>query len=1001
MVSIKRCVFAALIVLLLGSFAVGQQTNAKIIGTVTDSEGNPLPGVTVEATSPKLVGKASSITDESGTYRLLNLTPGVYKVTFALEGFKSVQRENIQLNLEQTLAVKVTLTLGSIEETVTVTGQAPLIDVKSTTKGMTLTKEVFSSLPRGRDYTSLIATLPGVNFESTQGGGGFSVDGASNAENMYYTDGLNTSDIRGGQQSQNLAYEFVDEVQVKASGYMAEFGGSMGGVVNVVTRAGGNTFSGELMGFLTSSALEGKERDSLRLNPENDQIAEYVNYQDMYGKDKWSRLDAGFGFGGYIIKDKIWFYGSLLPSLFSSDRTVTFLTDDVTSTVNRKTNQWNMQGKISAQLTKNLRFSLSAVNNTWTERGTQPARDGSGSSSYPYADFGFDHPAYSYSGSIDYTIGNNLMVNVRGGYYFENRNNQMLFATEPRYRFLRSVPAAYGMPEDLVRPNNWQNYPFDDGVTLKKEIYTRTALSADLTYFLKLAGDHSWKFGIQYERLRDDIDGGYQFPVVMMYWGYKYSWIDTNGDSQSGTGTYGTYRVYKPPYGFPALVDNAHSNRLALYLQDAWTIGNRFTLSLGIRAEQEKIPSFSSDPLYADKVPLDFGFGDKLAPRLGFTWDVNGDSSLKVFGSYGLFYDVMKLAMPEGSYGGDQWKSHWYTLDQLDWTKIGQDNYYPGTQLGPVIDHRAPSIESTDPDIKPFYQYEISMGVEKKLSENISASLRIVNKNVLRVIEDIGFYNAALGGEQYVIGNPGYGLTLPSTEGGLWDPSWPACPKGKRDYWGVSLALEKRFSDNWLAGFNYTWSSLRGNFGGLNSSDEPNRNDPNVNRYWDYWFNMRDAHLELVDGPLPTDRPSAFKAYGSYAFPWGLTVGLTANARSGRPISTQFTLNDQQGYYPENRFDTGKRTPFEFWMDMYAEYNLKIGKKYKLQINANITNLTNSGFARQNWETINRDSPHLSDDEILAGFDWNTLYLEKDARFMKAYNFFPAIAARLGFKFLF
>ena len=212
-----------------------------------------LPGVAVEAESPKMVGKATSVTDEKGAYRLFSLPSGTYSVTFTLQGFKTYKRENIILQLEQTITLDVTMEQGALAEEVTVIGQSPLIDVKSTTKGSTMTRDVFMQLPRNRDFTGLLSTVPGVQYEDIQGG--LTVDGASGSENVWFIDGTNTSHMNYGLQAQSIIMEQVEEVKVTASGYGAEFGGSLGGVVNVISRSGGNEFHGELYGYYNNNRL--------------------------------------------------------------------------------------------------------------------------------------------------------------------------------------------------------------------------------------------------------------------------------------------------------------------------------------------------------------------------------------------------------------------------------------------------------------------------------------------------------------------------------------------------------------------------------------------------------------------------------------------------------------------------------------------------------------------------------------------------------------------------
>ena len=197
-----------LAVLMVSGLLLGQAGTGKIVGVVTDKEGTALPGVSVLGTSSSLIAQATAITDNTGTYRLLALPPGIYKITFSLSGFATVIQENIRLLPEQTLAVNIQMTIATIEEEVTVAAKAPLIDVKSTSQGMTMDKKMFELLPKGRNFDSLTTLVPGAVNERALGG--TSVDGASGLENMYYVDGVNTNDPLVGDLRQQVAYDFVD-----------------------------------------------------------------------------------------------------------------------------------------------------------------------------------------------------------------------------------------------------------------------------------------------------------------------------------------------------------------------------------------------------------------------------------------------------------------------------------------------------------------------------------------------------------------------------------------------------------------------------------------------------------------------------------------------------------------------------------------------------------------------------------------------------------------------
>ena len=1010
------------IILLVGSLAA-QAPSGKITGTVNDDQGVPLPGVTVNADSPALIGTASAITDINGVFRLFGLPSGRYTIKFSLQGFNTVVRKDIIVLVEQSIRVNIEMTPGTIEEEITVIGQSPLVDVKSTTKGMTLTKEMFQMLPRGRNFDTLVTAVPGVNQEPYLGG--LSVDGASGSENMYYIDGMDITNMDQGDRDQSAAFEFVDEVQIVASGYQAEFGGSMGGVINVITRAGGNEFHGELIGYYSGSRLNGTERDTLRLDPLDPLKAEYVNYQTgdgldaALGKDEVNRYEVGFSLGGYIVKDRLWFFGSFLPVFRDTTRHVDWVPAGKApaSDHTRKQTYWNGQVKLTAQPIKNLRLAAAFVNNFYKYRGVLPARDGTGSSSRDYAEQGFNYPNYSGTLTADYTVGSNLFFSLRGGYFFKDQNNQIPPSSGiPRWRFMSESPF-YSRVSNMMFPEipaslqhgaNWYNISGSELNQMNKNIRNRMAINFDTTMYMNLAGEHAWKLGVQAVRIEEDIDNTAQNVYVLIGWDRSFAY--KGGLKEDVRGTYGYYAVRggdAGPYGTYA---NPNSTRWALYLQDSWTpsfANNKLTVNLGVRLEKEDIPSFSDMPEY-DYPPIQFDFTDKIAPRIGFVYDVYGDASTKIFGSYGYYYDVFKLSMALGSYGGFKWSSDYYTLNDYDFTKITKDNAGACGDYLITYNHRTPSFDSTDPDLLPVLQTELTFGGERKLMENLSASVRVVYKHLVRTIEDVGVLTT--GGESYYTANPGYGYTRPISEGGEFGDMYPACPAAKRNYWGVNIALDKRFSDNWMGGFSYTWSRLWGNYSGLASSDEWGRNDPNVERYWDLWWHMWDKNMDEILGVLNTDRPHQFKFYGSYVFPFGLTMGAVVNAMSGIPVTRELHTG-LEGYYPDGRLTDG-RAPFLWFADLYAEYDLKVTDQYRIQFNINVDNVFNVSTARRLLSLMCQTSSELTDDERLAGWTYDhdtrtittnarTLTYVADPRFLMKTAFYPPLSARIGIKFIF
>jgi len=1017
----RNCFFSLLAVLILVGSLAAQAPTGKIIGTVTDDQGSPLPGVSVEADSPNMVGAATGVTNMDGVYRLFGLPSGTYTIKYVLDGFNTVVRQDITVRLEETITVNIEMTPGAIEEEITVVGQSPLVDVKSTTKGMTITREMFEMLPKGRDFTTLVTAVPGVNQESYAGG--LSVDGASGAENMYYIDGMDITNMDQGSQDQSAAFEFVDEVKIVASGYQAEFGGSMGGVVNVITRAGGNEFHGELIGYYSGSSLNGQERDTLRISPTDTSVAEYVNYQTgegldrALGKDKVNRYEVGFSLGGYIIEDRLWFFGSFLPVFRDTTRDVQWVPAGTAPDSSHTRNQtyWNGQFKLTAQPLKNLRLSAAGVSNFYKYRGTLPARDGTGNPEGNY-DVGFDYPNYSGTVTAEYSVGSNLFFSLRGGYFFRNTTNQQVKPPDdPRWRFLKEAPGYAStnnlmfpeIPASLQHGTGWYNISYSELFETKKNIRNRLALNFDTTLYVDLIGEHAWKAGVQMVRIEEDIDNTINEIYVMLGWDRSFTDIATGEKTRGTYGYYGVRGGDAGPYGTFA---NPNSYRWALYLQDSWTPSfgnNKLTLNFGVRAEKEDIPSFSDLPEY-DYPPVQFGFSDKIAPRLGFIYDLFGDASTKIFGSYGWYYDVMKLDMAVGSYGGFKWWSDYYTLEDYDFTKIVKSNPGACGNYIKTYNWREPSFDSTDPDLLPTLQTELTFGLERKIIENLSATVRVVNKHLVRTIEDIGVMTPT--GESYYTANPGFGYSRPESEGGKFSDIYPWTPKAKREYWGVNIALDKRFSNNWLGGFSYTWSRLWGNYGGLASSDEWGRNDPNVERYWDGWWMNWDKSMEEIVGLLNTDRPHQFKVYGSYAFPFGLTLGTVMNGMSGIPVTRELHVG-MEGYYPDGRLTDG-RAPFLFFADLYAEYNLRMTDRYRVQFTINVDNVFDVSTARRVHTLMNQTSAVMTDAERLAGWDYNetahtvttinrTISWMPDPRFLMERAFYPPISARLGIKFIF
>jgi hypothetical protein len=988
-----------------------QEQRAAIEGVVKDAQGGVLPGVTVEARNLD-GGVVTAVTDAAGVYRFPALAPGRYEITAQLTGFKTGKVENVILRLGDLKKIDFTLEIAAFGEEIQVTAESPLVNVKQAEVSKSIRKEDLELLPRGRDFTTVVTQVPGANQESKLGG--ISIDGASGSENRYIIDGIETTNMRNGTSGQDLITDFVDEVQVKSSGYTAEYGGATGGVINVLTRSGTNQFRGMGTVYFSGSALEGGReiafgvaggtyaggRPTLRLSPVDSNVAEYIRYPE----DDIKRWEPGFSIGGPLIQDRAWFFAAYQPQLQTIERTVTFQLDGQTRTKGQDRNTHFLSANQTAQLSDKLRTRVAYNMSRQVRKGLLPAIDGS---STPVANFEkkSTFPIWALSGNVDYVANSTLYFGARAGFYHANQVDSNV-REEDRYVFITSNVGFVGLDGTPVPPEFQRvtNFATDiDFFRSDRDKLTRAYFQADATYYVNAAGQHTFKGGIQVDRLANDVLTGEAANLIRLYWGR------TLGGQR---GNYGYYRVrsngVNPQRGF-LTEGNVSTTNVGLFIQDAWTIGNRLTINLGLRTENETVPSFTTAEGLSSEA-IKFEFSDKLAPRLGASYDMFGDGRWKVYGSWGIFYDIFKLELPRGSFGGDKWLEYYYTLDTYDWTTLGTSPNCPpacpGRLLRGPVDFRHPSNESIDPDIKPMKLQEAVAGVEHQLTANMAVGVRYVHKQIDRAVEDIGAIDAN-NNEIYVIGNPGFGLSSTFLPDGGTSPL--PFPKAKRDYDAVEFTFNKLYSDNWALRLAYLWSRLEGNYTGLSQSDEGGRTSPNVGRMFDYPLMMFEQTGRPVDGPLPTDRPHQFKAQLIYTLPFGTSVGVNQYVSSGIPVTREAAVIPPN-FFPVQYLGRGSdgRTDVFSQTDLYIQHEFKLPADKRLQVSFNVLNLFDQEAATSKFITENASGVGLSfsEPDFYAGrLDLRQLFttqnVPRDPRFLKNSAFQYPIAARLGVRFIF
>lgn len=975
---------------LLAGPALAQEQRGSIEGFVKDAQGGVLPGAIVTAGGPALPAGTTVSTDAQGQYRFVALPPGRYLVTAQLQGFTTAKIENVDIGLGQIKNVEIALNLSSVAETVQVTAETPLIDVRQNAAFANISKEFIAKIPKGRDFTSVVTVAPGANSESKLGG--ISIDGASGAENIYVIDGINTTSIRTGQSAKGLLVDFVEEVQVKSSGYNAEFGGSMGGVINAITKSGNNSFRGDVGMYYSGNNLNGDVRPSLRLNPTNDNIAEYITYPD----DDLTRLEPGGTLGGPVLLNKAWFFVGYLPSLQTQDRTAPFSNGEL-ATKTRKDQTQNFTGNVNAQLTNKLRGKFAVNLDTFERTGLLHNQDGT-TNATSLLNIDQKQPNTTYSGQLDFVANNKLYLAARAGYFRYNTEDSDSVPNELRWFHSRSSINFPGVPGDLQRAVGFSNIVTNSRTS--QDLYTRVGVNFDVSYYANLAGQHTFKAGVQLDRYANDVLSGEQQPVVQLFWGDTHQALD--GSANKGTFGYYHWRQFQT-------TGAVQSNSIGMYIQDSWTINNNLTINAGLRTERERVPAFRTD-LGGSKYPIDFSFSEKLAPRVGFAYDVRGDGRWKAYGSWGYFYDLMKLELPRGAFGGDKWLQRYYTLDTANWTSIGVNGNFPGTfieqidfrhtgsQPGDCATPGNPNANCIDPDLDPSRQQEFTIGLDHQLGANTSVGVRYVHKQIDRTIDDVGILVPGVG-EVYYYANPGYGLAE-NTIG----TEYPAQPPAKRDYDGVELRALRRLTDGFQLSGSYLWSRLYGNFSGLASSDENGRSSPNVNRFFDGIYMSFDQFGNPTYGNLGTDRPHQFKTQLIYDFPFGTSVGFNQYVASGTPISRQVS-NFGLPFFYLGRGNEG-RTPAYAQSDLYLQHEVRLGDR-RFQVSANIINLFDSDIVSDRFNSELRANLSIDDDVFFqpGGFDTQQIIAaqnpRRDARFLMDSSYQSRRAIRVGVKFLF
>ena len=1012
-----------LLVSCLAHSALGQETTGSIEGTVKDAAGAVVPNVTITITTAKSTATGTTTTgtgagfrrtitsNGEGFFRILQVPPGVYDVvTSPTGGFGEARYENVNVTIGQTTQLNITVTPGSTVTNVEVTvSDAPPVDTANSAIQTTINAQKIELLPKSTGFTGLLRTVPGTRPESRSGG--FSVDGASGGENVFVIDGQEVTNYRTGalNETYNIPTQLVQEVQVKSSGFNAEYGGATGGVISVVTRGGSNEFHGEFGLQFSAPKFNGSPRPLLTRFTTGtvsagtfSQTAEYFDPNKAKGVDFFPTANLS----GPIIKNRLWFYGSYTPQIFNTEVETQYYTDQPAATrtlitterYSRETKYEYAFARLDANPFNNLRLTGTYLWNPVIQKGSIPGTSFTGVTTTA---FGFNSvPCVDYGAPTGVLCGNEYTTRQGG-----RQNSNVVTASgvytptssiviDGRYSrgFLNEKLGNYFVPQfvQIAGCTNNTNPPIEfpcattgaNSITTK-DVSVRESYEFSGTYIFKAGGRHELKGGYQRYTIFNDVQSGNNaIGQLRFFIGTPISSLQPGVQDTPGAIGSASFRRQGT---------NGRGKNLSqgIFIQDKWQPTSRLTLNLGVRFEKENLPTFNEYPS-----AVNFDWTDKFAPRLGFAYDITGDGKTKLFASYGRFFDRVKFALPRGLFGGDVFLEDYFEVFPGENAYMFNITNIVGGFTGPStcpstgfitqgarsrcqrnlrVNANDPNASpytsgAVDPDLDPFQQTEFTVGLERQLSRNYVFRVRYTYKNVDEAVEDAGIVNAE-GSEAYIIGNPGKGLHLRT----LQELGYVKSTRPQRRYDGLEFVLEKRLSNNWYFNANYTYSRLYGNYTGLASSDEPHLLDgrlaPGVSRAFDLPFIGFTAEGNPDNGPLPTDRPHVFNIYGAYIFDWmgsrtnSTELSFFQTVTSGTPMTTY--IYGQSSVTPQIFYHRGNlgRTPTFSQTDFNVTHRYRFGRddRYTVAFDLNILNLWDQDTVTGIYQVMNTTTGRPND----------------------------------------
>jgi len=787
-------------------------TTGSVRGRVVTKTGELAIGATIVATSSALQGEQTAIADETGSYFLTALPPGMYTLT-VFYGGSELRRDNVIVQLGKQAVVNLTIDLTG--EVVEIKGTAPMVDSGSTKIGVTITEDYTRNIPTGRTFGTSIAAPAGTVADRY----GVSISGATSPENAYVVEGILTNDAYTSTLATDLPHEFIAETEIITAGYTAEYGRAMGGVVNVITKQGSNEFHGSLFFNLEPGTLVA------RAQPIDVEGGSFSSRTELN-----VRYDLGGEVGGPIVKDKLWFHVGFDPNVRydATERTISRQLDDdqdgvpdrdpntgftkhdplVTTRIPTRRTTYYFTGKLTTALGENHRGQLSVFGNPATGNELFTIDRAPATTVWQHDDGNYDGAA-KWTSKLD---GGRTEIAAVAGLHYEYFSPTA--STDPtiRYNYERSLydfadvevggidacndndPAD---PYPEIRNCPIARYASQGNGLLGEFAATRATAALSVTRRARFFGHHVLKAGVDTEavtsREHDWFTGGFflsraanlvtpnrpdrpgrwalfRFMQVDRYLPNKMSDVALEDDQYMCVGD---HAVCSFTDGYSI---NTHDTNYGAYLQDSWLIVPNLTVNAGVRWDRQNV--YVADAIVGkvspdgEIIPERALQLDNIAPRLGAIYDPTSEGRAKLFTHYGRFYEQAPLSLNQPFMNGV------FSNQLLNYNRYlpTQGQYDPRCD----VDHGTPDLVNTllmcsdrsevvnfgggigyvAPGLRGEYVEEIVAGAEYEVVPEIKVGVAYQHREVPVVIEDMSID----GGQYYFLANPGENFDAQAAE---------------------------------------------------------------------------------------------------------------------------------------------------------------------------------------------------------------------------------------------